>query len=70
MAYVNVVEDIRLDTDGDGISDFNEMLLATDASDPGSVDASNSVIDILASVYTGSCLSLPLWRANTYQSVD
>ena len=55
--YINVVEDIRLDTDGDGISDFNEMLLATDASDPGSVDASNSVIDILA-LYTPGAASL------------
>ena len=55
--YVNVVEDIRLDTDGDGISDFNEMLLATDASDPGSMDASNSVIDILA-LYTPGAASL------------
>jgi hypothetical protein len=55
--YVNVVEDIRLDTDGDGISDFNEMLLATDASDPSSVDGSNSVIDILA-LYTPGAAAL------------
>ena len=31
---VNVVEDVRVDSDGDGISDFNEMLLSTDATDP------------------------------------
>ncbi|MDG1025186.1 MAG: zinc-dependent metalloprotease family protein [Gammaproteobacteria bacterium] len=55
--YVNVVEDIRLDTDGDGISDFNEMLLATDALDSSSVDIGNSVIDILA-LYTPGAASL------------
>ena len=55
--YINVVEDIRLDTDGDGISDFNEMLLATNALDPSSVDGSNSVIDILA-LYTPGAASI------------
>ena len=49
--FVNVVEDIRVDSDGDGISDYNELLLSTDAQDPNSVDSSNSVIDILA-LYT------------------
>ncbi len=48
---VNVVEDIRIDSDNDGISDFNEMLLSTDTANPDSVDHSNSVIDVLT-LYT------------------
>lgn len=55
--YVNVVEDIRVDSDGDGISDFNEMLLSTDAADPISVDNSNSVIDVLT-LYTPGASAL------------
>lgn len=55
--FVNVAEDIRVDSDGDGISDFNEMLLSTDATDPASVDNSNSVIDVLA-LYTPSAAAL------------
>lgn len=54
---VNVVEDVRIDSDGDGISDFNEMLLATDASDPNSVDHSESVIDVLT-LYTPGASAL------------
>lgn len=49
--YINVVDDVRTDQDGDGISDFNEQLLGTDALDPNSVDRSNSTIDVMA-VYT------------------
>lgn len=45
---INVVEDVRLDSDGDGISDFNESLLGTDAEDAASVDARVSVIDVMA----------------------
>lgn len=48
---INVVKDIRADSDQDGISDFNEGLLATDPQDSGSVDYSESVIDVLA-LYT------------------
>lgn len=55
--FVNVVEDIRADSDGDGISDFNELLLVTDATDPDSVDRSNSVIDVLA-LYTPGAAGL------------
>ena len=54
---INVVEDVRTDSDGDGISDFNEMLLATDATDANSVDHSNSVIDVLA-LYTPGAAAL------------
>lgn len=54
---INVVEDVRLDSDGDGISDFNEMLLSTDAFNPGSVDNSNSVIDVLT-LYTASATAM------------
>lgn len=57
--FVNVVEDVRLDSDGDGISDFNEMLLSTDASNPGSVDNSNSVIDVLALYTPGAAAIYP-----------
>lgn len=55
--FANVVEDIRIDSDGDGISDFNEMLLSTDATDPASVDNSNSIIDVLT-LYTPSAAAL------------
>jgi len=54
---VNVVEDIRIDSDGDGVSDFNEMLLATDAANPNSVDRSNSIIDVLT-LYTPSATAI------------
>ena len=56
---VNVVEDIRVDSDGDGISDFNEMLLSTDAADPDSVDNSNSVIDVLTLYTPGAAAIYP-----------
>tara|TARA_B110000444_G_scaffold41004_1_gene36938 strand:+ start:1242 stop:2546 length:1305 start_codon:yes stop_codon:yes gene_type:complete len=56
---VNVVEDVRIDGDGDGISHFNEMLLATDAADPNSVDRSNSVIDVLALYTPGAAAIYP-----------
>lgn len=57
--FVNVVEDIRVDGDGDGISDFNEMLLATDATNPDSVDNSNSVIDVLTLYTPGAAAIYP-----------
>ena len=57
---VNVVEDIRIDSDGDGISDFNEMLLSTDATNPSSVDNSNSVIDVLTLYTPGAVTLYPL----------
>lgn len=57
--FVNVVENIRIDSDGDGISDFNEMLLATDAANPNSVDNSNSVIDVLTLYTPGAAAIYP-----------
>ena len=53
---INVVKDIRTDSDQDGISDFNESLLATDPLDSSSVDYSESVIDVLA-LYTPSAIT-------------
>ncbi len=55
--FVNVVEDVRADSDGDGISDFNESLLATDPYDSSSVDHSGSVIDVLT-LYTPGAAAL------------
>lgn len=54
---VNVVEDVRVDSDGDGISDFNELLLLTDVTDPSSVDNRHSVIDVLT-LYTQGAAAL------------
>jgi hypothetical protein len=56
---VNVVEDVRVDSDGDGISDFNELLLSTDATNPSSVDNSNSVIDVLTLYTPGAAAIYP-----------
>jgi len=56
---VNVIEDVRVDSDGDGISDFNEMLLSTDATNPSSVDRSNSVIDVLTLYTPGAAAIYP-----------
>ncbi len=53
---INVVKDIRTDSDQDGISDFNESLLATDPRDSSSVDYSEAVIDVL-SLYTPSAIA-------------
>ncbi len=55
--FVNVVEDIRVDSDGDGISDYNELLLLTDAQSANSVDRSDSVIDVLT-LYTPGAAAL------------
>ncbi|MCY4356166.1 MAG: M12 family metallo-peptidase [Gammaproteobacteria bacterium] len=49
---INIVKDVSTDSDQDGISDFNERLGGTDPADSGSVDYSNTVIDVLA-LYTG-----------------
>ena len=53
---INVVKDTRTDSDQDGISDFNETLLATDPLDSSSVDYSESVIDVLA-LYTPNAVA-------------
>lgn len=47
-AWIRVVDDVLTDTDGDGISDFNEQLLGTDLRNFQSVDNSETVIDIMA----------------------
>lgn len=52
-AIINVVRNVRVDSDGDGISDFNEELLGTDPADASSVDSSNTVIDVMA-LYTNA----------------
>lgn len=52
-AIINVVRNVRLDSDNDGISDFNEELLGTDPADASSVDSTNTVIDVMA-LYTGA----------------
>ncbi|MEQ8952623.1 MAG: zinc-dependent metalloprotease family protein, partial [Gammaproteobacteria bacterium] len=54
---VNVVDDVRSDGDGDGISDFNEALLGTDPANAESVDHSNTVIDVMA-LYTSGAAEL------------
>lgn len=54
---VNVVEDVIVDRDGDGVSDFNEALAGTDPADAGSVDRSGSVIDVMA-LYTPGAAAL------------
>jgi len=54
---VNVVEDVRTDSDGDGISDFNENLLGTDPADAQSVNAETTVIDVMA-LYTAEADAL------------
>lgn len=55
--YFNVVEDVRLDSDADGISDFNEELLGTDPFNAASVDTAETVIDIMA-LYTPAARQL------------
>ncbi len=50
-AIINVVEDVIIDSDGDGVSDFNEKLLGTNPNDFASKNDDNSVIDVLA-LYT------------------
>lgn len=49
--FVNVVEDVRRDSDADGISDFNERLMGTDPQDAASVDYSITTIDVMT-LYT------------------
>ena len=57
---INVVEDVRTDSDGDGISDFNELLLGTSPGDSSSVNYSVSVIDVLALYSQGAENAYPL----------
>ncbi len=57
---VNVVKDVRTDSDEDGISDFNEMLLGTNPGNSSSVDYSVSVIDVLVLYSQGAESAYPL----------
>lgn len=61
---INVVENVRHDSDGDGVSDFNERLLGTDPSSAGSVDHASTVIDVMA-LYTESADALYAGAAET-----
>jgi hypothetical protein len=54
---INIVEDVRTDTDQDGISDFNEALTGTDANNPASVNYAISTIDVMA-LYTDGAAAL------------
>lgn len=56
-SYFNVVDDVLVDSDGDGISDIDEFLLNTDPANPDSVDYSNAIIDVMA-FYTPGAASL------------
>ena len=58
-SFVNVVDDVRTDTDGDGISDFNEALLNTDPQNPDSVNHGNAVIDVMAFYTPGASALFP-----------
>ncbi|MEX0902069.1 MAG: zinc-dependent metalloprotease family protein [Pseudohongiellaceae bacterium] len=58
-SHVNVVDDIRLDSDGDGISDFNEDLAGTDPHNAASVDNGTVVIDVMAFYTPGAAALYP-----------
>ena len=59
-ATINVVADVRSDTDGDGISDYNENLLGTNPANAASVDYSDTVIDVMAFYTAGAKALYPL----------
>lgn len=61
---IPVVEDVLSDTDGDGISDFNEVLLGSDPYDARSVLIDHSVIDVMA-LYTPGASALYNAQAQT-----
>lgn len=63
-AFINVIEDVTRDGDGDGISDFNEKLLGTNPMDAASTDTSNSVIDVMV-LYTPGANALYGGHAQT-----
>ncbi|MDP1933187.1 MAG: zinc-dependent metalloprotease family protein, partial [Gammaproteobacteria bacterium] len=50
-AVLNVVNDVQTDSNGDGISDFNESLLSLSAENALTLDGANVVIDVMA-LYT------------------
>ncbi len=47
-AAFRLVSDVREDSDHDGVSDFNERIMATDANDAASVPTGVTVIDVVA----------------------
>lgn len=61
---INVVEDVVSDSDGDGISDFNEILLGTNPQNSNSANNANSIIDVLA-LYTPGANALYNGHAQT-----
>lgn len=63
-AIIAVVEDVLRDSDGDGISDFNESLLGTNPGDAASRSKDNSVIDVMA-LYTPGANALYKGQAQT-----
>ncbi len=63
-AYVNVVEDVVTDSDNDGVSNFNEILLGTDPMNAASVDTRNAIIDVMA-LYTEDADTLYGGQAET-----
>lgn len=56
-SIINVVDDVRTDSDLDGVSDFNEAILNTDPFDASSVDSSETVIDVMA-IYTAAAAEM------------
>lgn len=63
-AFVNVINDVVTDTDGDGISDANENLMGTNPFDAGSVNHQNAVIDVMA-LYTPGAAAIYGGHAET-----
>ncbi len=61
---IPVVEDVVQDSDGDGVSDFNERLLGTQPDDASSFETGNSVIDVMA-LYTPGATALYQGQAAT-----
>ncbi|MEX2130678.1 MAG: reprolysin-like metallopeptidase [Pseudohongiellaceae bacterium] len=58
-SFIFVVENVRQDSDGDGISDFNENLLGTNAQDANSADRSGVTIDVMALYTAGAAQEYP-----------
>lgn len=56
-AWLNVVNDVRTDSDGDGVSDFNESLVGTDSRDARSLPTGPVTIDVMA-LYTPAAAAL------------
>lgn len=63
-AILKVVSDVQTDSDGDGISDFNEGLLAAGSPNALTLDGSNVVIDVMA-LYTQGAASQYGGQADT-----